>query len=255
MPVRCAADTSQMLFRGRRMNILREMRDLLPSLIDFIYPPVCAVCLGSTGNRGETVCRKCWMGLRRIGSGDPLWGELFRRVNSTGCMGGFLSVFLFEKGGTLQECLHQLKYGGLRSVGERLGTEVGAAILSEPLFRGADLLMPVPLHPVRMRERGYNQSAIISEGAARLTGLPVATGIMRRIRNTPSQTSLTMRERELNVRGAFALKRGAVPMVRKKRVILVDDVLTTGATFRACAGVLVSAGAGEILAASAAIAP
>jgi ComF family protein len=237
------------------MNILREIRDLLPSLIDFIYPPLCVVCLGSPGNRGETVCRKCWMGMLRIDPGDPVWRELYRRVNSTGSIGGFLSVYLFEKGGALQECLHQLKYGGLRSVGERLGAEVGAAILSEPLFRRADLLMPVPLHPVRMRERGYNQSEIISAGAARLTGLPVATGVMRRVRNTPSQTSLTMRERELNVRGAFALKRGAVPLVRKKRVILVDDVLTTGATFRACGGVLASAGAGEILAASAAIAP
>jgi len=105
-----------------------------------------------------------------------------------------------------------------------------------------------------MRERGYNQSEIICAGVARMTGQRVEPRVLRRLRNTPSQTSLTLRRREENVRGAFAPRRGAEKLVRGQGVILVDDVLTTGSTLGECARTLAAAGAARVLVASVALA-
>jgi ComF family protein len=123
----------------------------------------------------------------------------------------------------------------------RLMTTAAADLLSD-----ADLLVPVPLHRRRLIARRYNQSALLTNALARHSGVPAMPDLLVRTRHTPSQGGLSATGRRRNVRGAFAVRRDLADRVRDARVLLIDDVLTTGATVEACAGVLKRAGAGTV---------
>ena len=114
------------------------------------------------------------------------------------------------------------------------------------LLEQADVIVPVPLHRWRLLQRRFNQSALLAHELGRLAGKPVAAHLLRRKRNTPSQGALTRAQREDNVTGAFRLRTGQAARVAGRRVLLIDDVLTTGATVTACARVLLRAGAAAV---------
>lgn len=154
------------------------------------------------------------------------WGKLFVLTN-------------FD--GKVQEAIHLVKYKHRRSLGRALGRWMGEKLKEVPSFSNFHLVVPVPLHPRRKAERGYNQSWEIARGLGEVLGVPVEEAL-RRIKNTPSQTGLDVREREENVRGAFRARKP----LGKGKVLLVDDVLTTGATASECAKVLKEAGVEEI---------
>ena len=149
---------------------------------------------------------------------------------------GGTALFRFEKGSRYQALLHELKYRRNRKVGSYLGKLLGLA-LSGTCFAGCDMLIPVPLHPKRLRERGYNQSEVIAEGVAALTGIPVHTNVLRRIRSEGSQTFKGRYDRFENVRGNFKLSLDP-PDLNGLSLLLVDDVVTTGATLEVCCGIL-----------------
>jgi ComF family protein len=140
--------------------------------------------------------------------------------------------------------IHELKYRGRRRVATRLAN----ALLQDPsaraLVEGCDILVPVPLHPRRLRERGFNQAALIARELGRRTRRPCGEGVLVRRKDTSPQTGLTAAERRRNVDGAFAVRRRG--QVAGHVVTLVDDVLTTGATARACARTLRASGAQQV---------
>jgi ComF family protein len=146
--------------------------------------------------------------------------------------------------GSLRAVLHELKYRGRRRVAGRLALELLASPDARRLLAPGAVLVPVPLHPRRRRERGFNQSELISAALARGAGLESAAGALVRRRDTAAQTGLSAAARRANVRGAFAVRRRA--RVAGRAVVLVDDVLTTGATAHACARALREAGAAEV---------
>lgn len=150
------------------------------------------------------------------------------------------ALWQFDAGGTVQRVQHALKYGGRPSLGVALGRDLGRAC--EP-WR-PDLVAPVPLSRQRLLERGYNQAEPIARGLAETLDVPLATGLLVRTRATRSQATLAFEDRRANVDGAFTLAPGTSPeAVSGLRVLLVDDVLTTGATLLAAAAPLRSAGA------------
>jgi ComF family protein len=135
-----------------------------------------------------------------------------------------------------------LKYGRRLDVGRRLGRELA---LARPYPPGQhDVLVPVPLHPRRLRWRGFNHACVLAAHTARTLGIPLAPGLLRRTRDTEAQVSLTEPERHRNVRQAFSVPRK--DRVAGSRVLLLDDVLTTGATANACAAALLAAGARSV---------
>lgn len=149
------------------------------------------------------------------------------------------ALALYE--GPIMEAIHRMKYQGRAGLVDLL-----SALLIEHLpdmgFSGDwDLLAPVPLHPVKLRERGFNQSALLAIGLGKALGIPVDPFSLRKIRPTPPQVGLTMKERMKNVMGAFQVK--DKNSFNKKIVLLIDDVLTTGATVSECSRVLKRAGA------------
>jgi ComF family protein len=142
----------------------------------------------------------------------------------------------------LRQLIVLLKYSGVRSLARPLGDWLAVALADCPWRGEADVIVPVPLHPRRERARGYNQAELIARELARWLGKPVKTDWLARVKDTPSQTGLTPAQRIENVQGAFSAR----DKVDKARILLVDDVCTTGATLNACARALKRAGAESV---------
>jgi ComF family protein len=216
-----------------------------------VFPSTCPACGRLLAHPGRgPLCEPCWASLPRhhaaaCGCGLPLGPGLSvcgrcRRGRQPFAAGASLGPYE----GTLRVVLHELKYAGRRRAAGRLAE----ALLEEPAVRAlvatSDVLVPVPLHPRRLRERGFNQAALLAVEIARRTGRSVCVDALARRLDTVPQAGLTAAARRRNVEGAFAVRRKAI--VAGRTVTLVDDVLTTGATALACARRLADAGASEV---------
>lgn len=204
------------------------------SFWSLLFPRCCVVC-GSPLSRGEEcLCTCCNINLPRTGfhlqKDNPVeclfWGRIpgLKRASS----------FLFyRKGSDFRRILHLLKYGGYKELGEVMGRYMAAELSSGGFFDGVDMIIPVPLHRKKQKLRGYNQSEWIARGIASVTGIPLCAECMIREKNTETQTRKSTFERWENVEGIFRLC--DTVHFEGKHVLLVDDVLTTGATTVACA--------------------
>jgi ComF family protein len=199
---------------------------------------VCGRCLEAPQPlNAEYFCRSC---RTPFATPYPL-GEDGRCGLCRAGLNQFDSTYAYSSyDGAMRELIHLFKYDRVRPLATVLGGFLSAALPREERF---DMLVPMPLHWVRRWRRGFNQSHLLARDLARRTGIPVANALRRR-RSTASQASLSRAARRRNVRGAFELRRGVD--VRGLRVLLLDDVLTTGATANACAAVLKRAGASSV---------
>ena len=148
-------------------------------------------------------------------------------------LGRATSYFYYRKGSSYCNIVHRLKYEGNKKIGRVMGRCMAAELLPSGFFEGVDVLMPVPLHPKKQRARGYNQSELLARGLSEVTGLPVDARSLVRQKHVESQTRKSAYERWANVEGIFRLE--CPERFAGKHVLLVDDVLTTGATTTACA--------------------
>jgi ComF family protein len=232
----------------RSLNITTITRPLL----DFLYPPLCIACNKPLPDGIQRVCGDCWNAIPRVTNDLPLYQETRAKLLSQGAITDLISCFVFEKEGPFQHIAHALKYKEYKSIGVDLGRRLGEAIKEWNLE--VDILIPVPLHRIKHRERGYNQSEFIAKGIGSVIGKPVVPNAVRRTRHTQTQTKLNIEERRKNMEHAFELLPGSSEILLGKKCLLVDDVITTGATTNSCAQIILSAGTGKILAASAALA-
>lgn len=202
------------------------------------FPSNCLVCGKRLHSIREVLCFTCEHLMPKTGYGkqdnNPVSRTFWGRVP----VHSGTSLFRFEKGSAYQAVLHDLKYRGNRKAGLYLGRLLGHELMHSS-FSKCDLLVPVPLHPGRLRQRGYNQSEIIARGCSEITGIPVVTKLIIRRGRHRSQTSMGRLERFENVIEEFFL--GSRPMdINGKKVLIIDDVITTGATLEACSHVLFS---------------
>ncbi len=222
------------------MEILAKARNVWVDLLALIFPERCVSC----GQAGNLFCSECQ---RKIDfvlpplcllCGYPSSNDLLCRrcQQSTLAIDGIRSVAFFE--GPLREAVHALKYRGLRSLALPLAGLMSVCWRREPL--PADVIVPVPLHRRRLRERGYNQAALLARALGAEIGLPVREDWLSRTRATFPQVELDASERKKNVAGAFQYQTRD-PVVGR-RVLLVDDVCTTGATLVSCSLALRQAG-------------
>jgi ComF family protein len=227
----------------------RRYRSWLEPVLDLVFPALCPVCGERSDDRTHRpFCAACWSGL-------PLWDD----AGCPGCARLFVGL---PAGSSCEECrrapppfqwaraagayrdglraaIHALKFRGRVAVAAPLAgllAERGAAAAAS-----VDAVVPVPLHPVRLAERGFNQAEVLAAPCARAWARPLVTGTLVRTRPTRPQTELDAAERGANVAGAFSVRRPAA--LAGLRVLLIDDVLTTGATARAAAHALREAGA------------
>ena len=203
------------------------------SFFQLIFPRQCAVC-GKLLHEGEEVlCLKCNMDMPRTNyhrlKDNPVermfWGKVpLERATS---------YFFYRKGGDYRRILHQLKYGGRKDYGEIMGRFMAAELMPTDFFQGVDVIVPVPLHPRKQQKRGYNQSEYIARGVSAVTGIGMDTSVVVRIKHTDTQTRKFTYERWENVEGIFLLHHPG--QFTGKHILIIDDVLTTGATITACA--------------------
>jgi ComF family protein len=209
------------------------LRGLADTLLSVLLAPPCAVCDRVLERPLDgAVCDACWTAI-----------EAHPSPFSLPTIATAAAVGLYES--TLRDVIHAFKYEGRRSIAPRL-----SALMLEhggELLHGVDLVVPVALHPRRRRQRGFNQADDLARGL----GLPVSR-VLKRVRATRPQVDLPAEKRRENVKDAFALRRGALTQLPGRRVVLVDDVATTGATLESCARALRAAGVAEIRALTAA---
>jgi ComF family protein len=224
-----------------------------------LYPAACAVCAAAV-EPGENLCPVCAERTPRISPpfcakcSQPFAGDITGTFTCANCEGRRLhfaaAISVYRSRGAVRKVIHDFKYGRQLHLRHLVGRWL-CETLADPRLAGRrfDLIVPVPLHPARKRERGFNQAELLALELHRASALPISN-VLQRTRYTTTQTQFDRSERMENLRGAFRLRRGC--NVQDLRMLLVDDVLTTGSTLSECASVLKKAGALSVHAATAA---
>jgi len=163
-----------------------------------------------------------------------LWGKVHSRAAARRTMHieQAAAFLFFEKDHPVQVLIHRMKYADQPMIGYRLGQEAAREFFDSGFFEGIDGIIPMPLHPRRLRSRGYNQAEYIARGISDVTGIPVDTTHVTRVRNTPKQAQQTGEGRKMNVANAFAVNHPE--QMYHRHLLIVDDLITTGETMRAC---------------------
>lgn len=219
-----------------------KILNLADDLLWLLYPELCAACSRPLFRGEECICTFCRYKLPKTHfhelKENPVvkhfWGKIPVRHAT--------SYYHFSKGEKVQKLIHQLKYKGRQDVGVFIGRSMGIEL--RDWLKQSDLIIPVPLHSDRLRKRGYNQSECFADGLAEGSGLPVNTRSLIRSKATETQTAKHRFERYMNMENVFTVKEPEA--VYSKKILLVDDVITTGSTLISCAEKLIASGAASI---------
>ena len=229
------------------------------ALVDLVFPPTCLACRKAVAQH-DALCAGCWAELRLIERpfcerlGTPFAADL-----DDGLGAGLVSpeaiadppvyararaVARYDDGGPARRLVQRLKYGDRLELASTLGRWMARA--GDELLVEADVLVPVPLHPLRLAWRRFNQSALLANAISRACGVPVDVDALARVKRSPPQVGMTRSQRALNVQGAFRVVPERSMGVDGRAVVLVDDVLTSGATVNAAARALLRGGARRV---------
>ncbi len=206
--------------------------NLFDDLLGLFYPRLCAGCNTSLVKGEEVLCLACLADLPRTNYHLNLENPVFQLFNGRVPIELATSFCRFDKGGRLQHHLHQLKYMGNREVGQKMGNLFGYDLIQCPFYSNIDAIIPVPLHPKKEKQRGFNQSIEICIGLSEAMNRPLILNNLIRKVHTDSQTRKGRFERWENVSGIFGVRN--IASLNGKHLLLVDDVITTGATLEAC---------------------
>lgn len=217
---------------------------MIGDLVNLVFPSYCVACQAILVKSERWLCTGCFLDLPQTNYhselDNPVAQKFYGRVPTKYAM----ALYKFRIGSAVQRLVHQLKYGNRPEVGEMLGKMYGLQLLQRDWETKFDCIVPVPLHISRLRQRGYNQSDYFAKGIASLLEIPWYSKCLKRIKNTNPQTQQGKMERLNNLIDAFYVT--DTNLIDNKHVLLVDDIITTGATLEACALPLLAAGAQEI---------
>ncbi len=210
---------------------------MFKDFINLIYPQPCLACGEILGKNEDSICTSCIVNLPKtnyhLHNENPLnkifWGRVSIEMVA--------AYYYFNKGNKVQNLLHQLKYKGANNVGEKIGLLYGYELLESTNFKDVDFIVPVPLHPKKLKKRGYNQSESFAIGLAQSLKKEVLTNLLLRTVNSETQTKKSRFNRWENVSTIFTISNST--NIKGKHILLVDDVITTGATIEGCAQLLV----------------
>lgn len=238
------------------MHLSSLAHRLREGLLDLVFAPVCVACGGPIPSVDDVriICRLCWARARPLPAPncarcwEPAPGGWHpQAAHCTVCerlppgVRAIRSAFRMAE--PVSRMVHALKYGGWEAAGAPMGARLVKVPLPADVAEEANLVVPVPVSTSRLRQRGYNQAALLATAFAEATGRTCDGEVLARIRATESQTALHPDERRANVAHAFAVPSGQAPKLHREHVLLIDDVWTTGATAIACAETLLQAGA------------
>ncbi len=218
--------------------------EMLKDFIHLIYPHYCLACHSGLAKGENLVCTICIHNLPRTNFHLYPDNPMYKRIAGRLPVGHAFAFLHFHKGGKAQRLLHELKYHNHPEIGMQLGRVYGHDLLLSSLAGNFDRIVPVPLHAHRFNRRGYNQSERFAAGLAETMKLICDHRSVERVEMTETQTRKSKLKRWQNVEDVFRVVQSG--SVRNQRILLVDDVITTGSTIEACGQVLLDAGASSI---------
>jgi ComF family protein len=208
---------------------LKEIKD---SVLHLLFPHVCTGCGSDILNEETVLCIKCMDAMPEtnfeLHQNNPVEKLFWGRLPLTGAT----AQFYFTKESLMQHLMHQFKYKGNKDLGFQLGRLMGTRLKNTNRFSTIDALVPLPLFPAKEKRRGYNQATVLCDGMAEAMGIPVLDKVITRPQHTETQTKKGRIERWKNMEGKFILSKPDA--ISNKHLLLVDDVVTTGATVEAC---------------------
>ncbi len=239
-----------MALKSIGLQIPNLLRDLCETGIVFLYPAKCRVCEAFLEITSiPYICADCWHDIQFL---EPPWCDICGTPDVRGrcdeCAtappryGKLRSIAFYQT--TLQDAIHLFKFEKKQVLAEHLIHLINAHIPIDCCIADYDFILPVPIHKKRLRERGFNQATLLAKGIAQTEGVPVLTDTLVRHRHTVAQSSLGMEARQHNITGAFEVPNPEV--IRDKRILIVDDVFTTGATIREAVNELWKADPAEV---------
>ncbi len=224
-----------------------QVSNLFNDFVALLFPECCLGCQELLARGETTICTDCRIHLPYTNSHIPANGadfEWLRRFYNKVPVKHALAYLYFARSGRVQQLLHELKYRGHEQIGEVLGNWFGADLKEQDYQQQFDLIIPVPLHRRKLRKRGYNQSDSFARGLGQALNIPWQANALQRLTDSATQTKKSRLERWENVEQIFKIT--DVDQIKNQRILVVDDVMTTGATLEACAVVLLAAGAQSV---------
>ncbi len=212
-----------------------KVTTLVNDLIDLVFPDLCPGCDQPLAKGEEILCSSCEYDLPLFVVDKSIRQRFIGRISVVDAR----ALLKFYTGGISQKLLHAIKYKGDKDLGKYLGKLFMARLMNNAVFNEIDIIVPVPLHHAKLRTRGYNQSLILAQGMALEWNIEVDEQSVVRMKKSETQTRKTRAERWHNVSGIFKVEG---ERLKNKNVLLVDDVITTGATLEACGEVILNAG-------------
>jgi ComF family protein len=215
-----------------------RFKEIKESFLHVVFPHVCDGCGSDLLNIESRLCIRCLASLPEtnfeIHPNNPVEKDFWGRLP---IISGSAHLY-FTKESLVQHLMHQLKYRGNKDLGVQLGRIMGNALKSSNRFNNVDALIPLPLFPSKEKKRGYNQAKVLCDGIAEIMNLPVLSNVIIRPQHTETQTKKGRIERWKNIEGKFKLIDPIA--IHNKHLLLIDDVVTTGATLEACGNELLS---------------
>lgn len=224
--------------------MLKVLKNIILDVTEFVFPRHCFVCNEKISAADfDILCRKCMFSIPIAPERDVLTNQLIKNIGREELSITNAISLLSREDERYMQLIYNLKYQGFRKIGYQLGRKLGDLIAKESLPK-YDLILPVPIHRAKFRERGYNQSDTIAKGVGEALGVDYDLNFAMRSKYTISQTLMSSEQRKHNVRNVFAIQKGK--SAEGKTMLLVDDVLTTGSTLNSLADMLMHAGANQI---------
>lgn len=220
------------------------MKEYIREFIHLFYPRLCLLCERPLVQKEELLCTHCLAALPHTYLHEQRSELLYHKLRAIIPIKQVLAYLLYQKAGSTQKLLRLIKYRNYPELACLLGRHFGSRLAADGMDKQFDCIVPVPLHSSRLRQRGFNQSEQFGRGLSESLQLPLVTDYLARIKASPTQTRKSRMERWINVADIFVVPEPE--KVKGKRLLLVDDVVTTGATLEACAEALLQEDCAEL---------
>ncbi len=215
------------------IRMFNSIKRSFQSFFYLFYPRVCSGCGNGLVTGEEFICLNCHDDLMPTDFVRHRENTFYNALISRIPIEGAVSYYFFAKEGIIQNLLHEIKYKGKQDLGRYIGRQFGVYLNGSQFIDGVECIIPIPLHDKKAFKRGYNQSALIAEGLSEILEVPMLDNVVQRKLSTTTQTNLSRVDRWENVKDAFVVEQP--DKISGKHVLLIDDVMTTGATLEACA--------------------
>ena len=217
---------------------MKYLSNILEDALQLFYPHVCAGCGDDLHGKLQLICFSCMQQLPYTDFAKIPNTQIEHIFYGRAKIESACSIFYFSKGQIMQQLIHQLKYKGNQEIGIYLGKLMAEQLLNSGRFNNFDAIIPLPMHPDKQKKRGYNQAEVLANGLSQKMNIPLLNNMILRSKKTSTQTKKQRVERWTNVDGTFVIQNQS--SIIGKHILLIDDVITTGATLEACINTILS---------------